>query len=89
MPKPLYYLTNKDRFRDFQSRIIYIVLPPMGIQLAFDMGEPQEGDWFIVSDLGEIPRKSAVLALHGSDSTEPEDQTCFSGHNKDVRNVIP
>ncbi|KAF9547570.1 hypothetical protein EC957_008226 [Mortierella hygrophila] len=31
------------------------------------MGESQEGDWLIVSDLNEIPRKSAVLALHGKD----------------------
>lgn len=29
MLKPLYYLINKDRFLDFQSKIIHIVLPPM------------------------------------------------------------
>lgn len=60
-----------------------------GIQLTFEMGQPQEGDWFIVSDLDEIPRKEAILALHGADSTDSDERMYFSGANKDIRNVIP
>ncbi|KAG0374218.1 hypothetical protein BGX24_010673 [Mortierella sp. AD032] len=60
-----------------------------GLQLAFEKVQPHEGDWIIVSDLDEIPRKGAILALQGVDSINPDDRTYFSGADGSVRNVIP
>ncbi|KAF9909812.1 hypothetical protein EC991_007983 [Linnemannia zychae] len=60
-----------------------------GLRQAIEKAQPQEGDWVIISDLDEIPRKGAILALQGADSTDPDDRTYYSGTDGLVKNVLP
>jgi beta-1,4-mannosyl-glycoprotein beta-1,4-N-acetylglucosaminyltransferase len=71
--KPLYYDMNKERFADFSSKIIHVVLdeyPPYRDAMQFDTHQRNQfnnvlefchdDDIVLMSDLDEIPRASLV-----------------------------
>lgn len=73
MDKPLYFLENKERFKDFSEKIVHIVLDDYPefkdawqydflqrnqIGCVLDFCQPQ--DFVLISDVDEIPRVSAI-----------------------------
>ena len=73
-PKPLYYADNRERFAEFQDRIVHIVIderPPQedtrfafqhhqSDQLLRGLGDAGPNDIVLISDLDEIPRLDAL-----------------------------
>lgn len=74
-PKPLYYQENKDKFKDFNDKIIHIVVDDFPTDNPFDREHYQPSqacralencspnDIIMISDADEIPKASAVKEL--------------------------
>jgi beta-1,4-mannosyl-glycoprotein beta-1,4-N-acetylglucosaminyltransferase len=72
-PKPLYFAENRDRFREFEDRIIHVVVAdspdvsdPWAVErfqrncIARGLTQCRPDDWILISDVDEIPRAAAV-----------------------------
>lgn len=56
-----------------------------GLKLAFQLSNPQEGDWVIVSDLDEVPRKSVLLVIRYAKSQNLQDRIYYMASDTERR----
>lgn len=94
-PKPLYFEQNKDRFRDFNDRIVHIIVkdrPPNASkrwaiqrhqrdQLARGLGEARPDDLVMISDVDEIPKLGSIEAMRNALSSRRSFATFAMDHH--------
>ncbi|KAG0374216.1 hypothetical protein BGX24_010671 [Mortierella sp. AD032] len=61
----------------------------VGLKIALELAQPREGDWIMVSDLDEVPRKSVLRAFHYTESVDPNDRIYFTGNDSEDARVLP
>ena len=86
VPKPMYFKENRDLFKRFEDKIIYL---PMNASEGSYLGKPQkdyvinalknckDNDVIIYSDLDEIPHSNRLQ--EGIDKLKDNDLICFAG----------
>jgi beta-1,4-mannosyl-glycoprotein beta-1,4-N-acetylglucosaminyltransferase len=75
-PKPLFFQENRARFREFEDRIIHVVVAdspdvsdPWAVErfqrngIARGLTQCRPEDWILISDVDEIPRATAVQRI--------------------------
>lgn len=80
-PKPLFFFENRDRFRDFQDKIIHVVVDdspdsadPWAVErfqrncIRRGLTQCRPDDWILISDVDEIPRASTVKRISAEHS---------------------
>lgn len=94
-PKPLYYLANKERFKNFDSRIIHIIVDDfddLGVSDPWSMEIYQRRcilrglqkckpyDTIMLSDIDEIPRANVVKEYYHKPGVKTFEQTLYYYH---------
>ncbi|KAG0275160.1 hypothetical protein BGZ95_009124 [Linnemannia exigua] len=89
MPESERYRISHGKFLEWPGWEQEIYQRNIGLKVALELARPREGDWIMVSDLDEVPRKSVLRALHYTESVDPNDRTYFTGSNPEDTGVLP